>query len=68
MAGEALPLIGRLLGHRRHSTMAGYAHLADIHLVETAERVGSVIAEAMKPPVAPPPSRPRERRAYGRWV
>ncbi len=47
MAGENLPLVGRLLGHRRHRTTAGYAHLADAHLVEAAERVGAVIARAM---------------------
>ena len=47
MAGENLALVGRLLGHKRHRTTAGYAHLADAHLVEAAERVGSVIAKAM---------------------
>ena len=47
MAGENLPLVGRLLGHRRHETTAGYAHLADSHLVEAAEKVGSIIANAM---------------------
>ena len=47
MAGENLPLVGRMLGHRRHATTAGYAHLADAHLVETAERVGQLIADAM---------------------
>ena len=30
------PLAGRLLGHQRHRTTAGYAHLADGHLVEAA--------------------------------
>ena len=44
MSGENLPLVGKLLGHRRHSTTAGYAHLADAHLVETAEKVGITIA------------------------
>ena len=48
MAGESLPLVGRLLGHRRHRTTAGYAHLADAHLVEAAEKVGSLIADAMR--------------------
>ena len=43
------PLVGRLLGHRRHETTAGYAHLADGHLVEAAEKVGRKIAEAMSP-------------------
>ena len=47
MSGETLPLVGKLLGHRRHRTTAGYAHLADDHLVEAAERVGTVIAAAM---------------------
>ena len=41
------PLVGKLLGHRRHRTTAGYAHLADGHLVETAETIGSINAEAM---------------------
>ena len=47
MAGENLPLVGKLLGHRRHRTTAGYAHLADAHLVEAAERVGTLLAQAM---------------------
>ena len=47
MAGENLPLVGKLLGHRRHRTTAGYTHLADGHLVEAAETVGRIIAEAM---------------------
>ncbi len=47
MSGEGLSQVGRLLGHRRHRTMAGYAHLADAHLVEVAEQVGTVIAAAM---------------------
>ena len=51
MSGENLPLVGRLLGHRRHRTTAGYAHLADGHLVETAERIGTIIAQAMEGPM-----------------
>ena len=47
MSGESLLLVGKLLGHRRHSTTAGYARLADRHLAKTAERIGRVIAEAM---------------------
>ncbi len=47
MAGENLPLVGKLLGHKRHRTTAGYAHLADEHLVEAAEKVGAIIAESM---------------------
>ncbi len=68
MSGETLPLVGKLLGHRRHETTAGYAHLADGHLVETAEKVGSLIAEAMNLHTAPMPSHARPRRSYGRWV
>ena len=48
MSGENLPLVGKLLGHRRHRTTAGYAHLADGHLVEAAEKVGRIIADVMK--------------------
>ena len=47
MSGEALPLVGQILGHRRHRTTAGYAHVADGHLVEAAEKVGGLIARAM---------------------
>ena len=47
MSGENLPLVGKMLGHRRHRTTSGYAHLADGHLVEAAEWVGSIIANSM---------------------
>ena len=47
MSGENLPLVGKLLGHRRHRTTAGYAHLADGHLVDAAEKMGGIIAHAM---------------------
>ncbi len=39
MSGENLPLLIKLLGHRLHSSMVEYAHL-----VETTEKVGSIIA------------------------
>ncbi len=68
MAGETLPLVGKLLGHRRHETTAGYAHLADEHLVEAAEKVGSIIAQAMNLHSPTPPSSPRARRTYGRCI
>ena len=48
MAGENVPLVGKLLGHRRHRTTAGYAHLADAHLVEAAKQVGRIIAVQMR--------------------
>ncbi len=48
MSGENLPLVGKLLGHKRHETTAGYSHLADAHLVEAAEKVGVLVARAMK--------------------
>lgn len=47
MSGENLPLVGKLLSHRRHRTTAGYANLADDHLVEAAEKVGSIITATM---------------------
>ena len=59
MSGEGLPLVGRLLGHNRHRTTAGYVHLADAHLVEAAEHVGSIIAAAMQS---------AQRRACGRFA
>ena len=50
MSGENLLLVGKLLGHRRHETTAGYAHLADAHLVEAAERVGRILSKALLSP------------------
>ena len=47
MAGENLPLVGKMLGHRRHRTTAGYAHLSDEHLIEAAEQIGSIVLRAM---------------------
>lgn len=46
VAVENLSLVGKLLGHRRHRTTAGYAHLDDAHLVD-AEKVGAIIARRM---------------------
>ena len=68
MSGENLPLVGKLLGHRRHETTARYAHLADGHLVEAAEKVGSLIADAMNLHSSPSVSLSRARRRYGRWI
>ena len=55
MSGENLPLVGKLLGHRRHRTTAGYAHLADAHLVEATEKVGTIIVNAMRYQAELPP-------------
>ena len=68
MSGENLPPVGKLLGHRRQETTAGYAHLADAHLVETAQKLGCLIADAMKLHAVSLPSRPGARRKYGRWI
>ena len=48
MNGEGLPTVGRLLGHRRRSTTAIYAHLDDATLQNAAVQAASVIAEAME--------------------
>lgn len=66
--GRDIALDRQLLGHRRHSTTAEYTHLADIQFVETAEKVGSIIAEAMNIRTVLPPPRPRDRDRgkYGR--
>ena len=42
--GEGLPIIGRLLGHRRVETTARYAHLARDSVRESAEKIASSIA------------------------
>ncbi len=45
--GEALPVIGKLLGHSRMETTARYAHLARDSAQEAAGRVAESIAEDM---------------------
>ena len=42
--GEGLPIIGRLLGHRRVETTARYAHLARDSVRESADRIAVSIA------------------------
>ena len=42
--GEGLPIIGRLLGHRRVETTGRYAYLARDSVRESTERVGVSIA------------------------
>ena len=38
-----------MLRHRRYRTTAGYAHLAEAHLVEVAEKVGTSISGSPQP-------------------
>ena len=44
---ETLPMIGRLLGHAKLASTSRYAHLDDGHVLEAAERIGALIADAM---------------------
>ena len=47
MTGDALPVIGKLLGHADVKTTARYSHLADDPLREAANRISGTIAAAM---------------------
>ncbi len=47
MNGVGLTTVGRLLGHRKRSTTAVYAHLDDNALQDAAAQAARVIAEAM---------------------
>ena len=42
--GEGLPMIGKLLGHRKVQTTARYAHLARDSVKAAAERVADSLA------------------------
>ena len=42
--GEGLPMIGKLLGHRKVQTTARYAHLARDSVKAAAERVSESLA------------------------
>ena len=46
MNEEALPMIGKLLGHATVKSTARYAHLDDAHLIGAAQKIGDAI-EAM---------------------
>lgn len=50
MNKETLPMIGRLLGHASVQSTARYAHLADQHVLEAAEQIGTAIDRMMQPP------------------
>ena len=47
-SGQALPLIGKLLGHSQVSTTARYAHLADDPVKAAADRISNTIAGSMR--------------------
>ena len=48
--GESLPMIGKLLGHRKVQTTARYAHLARDSVKAAAERVSGSLAIDLDPP------------------
>ena len=48
MNGVGLPTVGRLLGHRRRSTTAIYAHFDDATLQDAATQAAVLIARAMQ--------------------
>ena len=47
--GESLPMIGKLLGHRRAQTTARYVHLARESVKEAATRIAASIGDDMRP-------------------
>ena len=59
MNGVGLTAMGKLLGHRKRTTTAIYAHLDDAALRDAAAQAATVIARAMGYRAAPPPL-PRE--------
>lgn len=54
MNGVGLTAVGKLLGHRKRTTTAIYAHLDDAALRDAAAQAATVIARAMGYRVAPP--------------
>lgn len=48
-AGQALPVIGALLGHTQPATTARYSHLFDDPLRAATERVGAMVTAPRKP-------------------
>lgn len=64
MNGVGLTAVGKLLGHRKRTTTAIYAHLDDAALRDAAAQAATIIARAMGYRAAPPPV-PRET---GDWT
>ncbi len=52
-----LPVVSRLLGHRRVRTTLRYAHVSDREIEAAAERIGVAIAEILVEPAPPVPGR-----------
>src|SRR5262249_17932108 len=48
MAGMSLPMIGKLLGHRRAATTARYAHFAEDAVQAAAEQVAALVQPSGK--------------------
>ena len=55
MNGVGLTAVGKLLGHRKRSTTAIYAHLDDAALRDAAAQAATVMARAMGYTAEPPP-------------
>lgn len=47
-SGHSLPVVGRLLGHRKSATTERYAHLADDPIRKAAEAIGTTLDDAMR--------------------
>ena len=47
LQGVPLPVVSRLLGHKRPSMTLRYAHVSDREIEAAAERIGAVIARAL---------------------
>ena len=47
LQGVPLPVVSRMLGHRRPSMTMRYAHVGDRETEATAERIGAAIARAL---------------------
>ena len=54
-SGSSLPLIGKILGHKRASTTERYAHIAENPARKAAEAAAEKIAQALQTP--PPPGK-----------
>ena len=56
---ETMPVIGKLLGHRKPTTTQRYTHFDDADVLAIAERIGAAIQDMMggrRAHVAPPPA------------
>lgn len=63
LEGYPLPMVAKLLGHKRISSTLRYMHVSERHVIEAVDTLGAVITEML---VEPKEVQPRKRKSTTR--